>query len=90
MGLWGRPGGQPNKHLLACFRVKDFGGNLGQEKVIGVQPTWENRKYLVMGQGLDLLRVPRSGRHGCSVLSDSVPIVHSDGHPLTPRDTSVL
>lgn len=48
--------GQPNKHLLDWFRMKDVGVSLGQEKVFGAQAVWYNRTYLMMGQGLDLLR----------------------------------
>ena len=85
----GQTKGQPNKHLVDCFRMKDIGVSL-QERVIRAQPTGENRKYLVMGQGLGLLRVPRSGDRWCAVLSYSVSIANSDGCPVTAVATSVL
>lgn len=38
--LWGILEGQPNKHLLDWFRMKDIEVGLGQERVTGVQSIW--------------------------------------------------
>lgn len=69
--------------------MKDIGVSL-QESVIRAQPVGENRKYLVMGQGLGLLRVPRSGDRWCAVLPYSVSIANSGGCPVTAVAISLL